>query len=56
MPPICDSVPTPVPLMRPHASQWDSHFEGKNRMFEMQIQGKLKLLPKGEVSLALLLW
>lgn len=54
---IADPVlPAPVqPLMFPRAAQWDPHFEGKNRMFEMQIQGKLKLLPKGEVRLALLL-
>lgn len=29
--------------------QWAAHFNGKQRMFEMQIQGTLKLLPKGEV-------
>lgn len=29
--------------------QWGAHFEEKSRMFEMQIQGKLKLLPTGEV-------
>lgn len=35
----------------PPDPRWAAHFEGSNsnRAFEMQIQGKLKLLPKGEV-------
>ncbi|CAN0461692.1 unnamed protein product, partial [Ectocarpus sp. 8 AP-2014] len=35
----------------PPDPKWAAHFEGSNsnRAFEMQIQGKLKLLPKGEV-------
>lgn len=37
----------------PPDPRWAAHFEGSNsnRAFEMQIQGKLKLLPKGEVIL-----
>lgn len=37
----------------PPDPKWAPHFEGSNsnRAFEMQIQGKLKLLPKGEVIL-----
>ena len=37
---------------KPPDPRWASHFEGANgnRAFEMQIQGKLKLLPKGEVG------
>lgn len=36
----------------PPDPKWAAHFEGanSNRAFEMQIQGKLKLLPKGEVG------
>lgn len=36
----------------PPDPRWAAHFEGSNsnRAFEMQIQGKLKLLPKGEVG------
>ncbi|CAM9874990.1 unnamed protein product [Ascophyllum nodosum] len=33
----------------PPDPKWGAYFEGKNRAFEMQIQGQLKSLPKGEV-------
>ncbi|CAM9676741.1 unnamed protein product [Discosporangium mesarthrocarpum] len=35
----------------PPDPKFNSHFEGKSRMFELQMQGRLKLLPQGEVSL-----